>query len=269
VTERIEIVVTVKAYPSVSQKYGEAVCVAGIRIDVAPVWVRLYPIQFRDLPFSQQFKKWQKISLDVKSHSGDRRPETRRPLPDTLKIGDVLPAGRTWAKRRPLVDAVRVDSMCELMRKQRKDGTSLGAFRPAEVEKLVIEKQPANWDPKKEATLKAKEIQPALFGPVGPADKPRLERVPYKFSYRYRCGDQRCKGHEQQIIDWEIAQAWRKWSAEHGSEGALRRIESKWITELCSQDRDTHLFVGNQHQHPASFLVLGVFWPPKATDALF
>jgi len=26
--------------------------------------------------------------------------------------------------------------------------------------------------------------------------------------------------------------------------------------------RDTVLFVGNQEQHPASFLVLGIFWPP-------
>lgn len=29
------------------------------------------------------------------------------------------------------------------------------------------------------------------------------------------------------------------------------------------QDRDTVLFVGNQEQHPVSFLILGVFWPPN------
>jgi hypothetical protein len=28
------------------------------------------------------------------------------------------------------------------------------------------------------------------------------------------------------------------------------------------EGRDTVLFVGNQEQHPISFLVLGVFWPP-------
>jgi len=265
--DRIELVVTVKAYPSVSQKYGEAVCVAGIRSDVPPEWVRLYPIQFRDLPFSQRFKKWQMISIEVLPHTGDGRPESRRPLPDTLRPLDVLDTKRGWSKRRPLVEGVRVESMCELVRTQRSHKVSLGAFRPTDVERLVIEKQPAEWDAKKEASLRVREIQPALFGPVGPSTKPRLERVPYKFSYRYRCSDSKCRGHEQQIIDWEIAEAWRKWRAQNGDEETLRRIEAQWIDRLCAESRDTHFFVGNQHQHPASFLVLGVYWPPKPKGA--
>ncbi len=56
----IELIVTVKAYPNISQRYGEVVCVAGIRTDVEPNrWVRLFPIQFRDLEFSKRFKKYQ------------------------------------------------------------------------------------------------------------------------------------------------------------------------------------------------------------------
>src|SRR5437879_1598199 len=53
----ISLVVTVKAYPAISQKHGEAVCVAGIRTDSAPRWVRLWPVYFRDLPFSERFQK--------------------------------------------------------------------------------------------------------------------------------------------------------------------------------------------------------------------
>ena len=30
------------------------------------------------------------------------------------------------------------------------------------------------------------------------------------------------------------------------------------------QGKATALFVGNQEEHPTSFLVLGVFWPPNA-----
>src|SRR5713226_2623428 len=33
VSDRISLLVTVKAYPAISQKYGEVVCVAGIRTD--------------------------------------------------------------------------------------------------------------------------------------------------------------------------------------------------------------------------------------------
>jgi hypothetical protein len=32
--------------------------------------------------------------------------------------------------------------------------------------------------------------------------------------------------------------------------------------------RDTAFFVGNQHQHPTAFMVLGVWWPPKQPEQL-
>jgi hypothetical protein len=37
---------------------------------------------------------------------------------------------------------------------------------------------------------------------------------------------------------------------------------------LCAADRDTAFFIGNQHQHPGSFLVLGVWWPPRQPEQL-
>ncbi len=55
--ERMKILITVKTYPIPSAKYDELVCTAGVREDGG--FVRLYPISFRDLPFSQQYKKYQ------------------------------------------------------------------------------------------------------------------------------------------------------------------------------------------------------------------
>ena len=40
------ILVTVKTYPTLSRKYGETVCTAGVRED--GTWVRMYPVPFRD-----------------------------------------------------------------------------------------------------------------------------------------------------------------------------------------------------------------------------
>lgn len=37
-----KILVTVKTYPTLSRKYGETVCTAGVREDGS--WVRLYPV---------------------------------------------------------------------------------------------------------------------------------------------------------------------------------------------------------------------------------
>lgn len=42
--------------------------------------------------------------------------------------------------------------------------------------------------------------QPSMLMP----GKKGLEKVPYRFSYRYRCaGEPGCHGHKQSIVDWE------------------------------------------------------------------
>jgi hypothetical protein len=51
--EQMTILVTVKAYPVLSDAHGECICVAGVRVDDGPSrWVRLFPVPFRDLPLA-------------------------------------------------------------------------------------------------------------------------------------------------------------------------------------------------------------------------
>jgi hypothetical protein len=60
----MSVLITVKAYPSVSTKYGETVCVAGIRLDTPePGWVRLFPVAYRDLLVEQRFRKYEIVRL--------------------------------------------------------------------------------------------------------------------------------------------------------------------------------------------------------------
>lgn len=253
--ERAQLVVTVKAYPTASIKYGEVVCVAGIRTDrERPEWIRLYPVDFRDLPLDQQFKKWSEIEIDVSS-SSDARPESRRPDTGSVEVLRVLGTRDKWADRRSLVEPLLIESMCEARRLQQETGASLAAFRPHEVSDVIVEPEPEDWTPQQLASLS----QLSLFA----QDRRTLEKIPWRFKYRYRCGG-RCNGHEQTIIDWEIAQAWRSWRRELGSQGAADAVRDKWLNELAGSTKDTVFFVGNQHQHPESFLVLGVYWPPKA-----
>lgn len=73
--QTVEMLVTVKAYPVVSQRYREAVCVAGVRTDTkTPEWVRLFPVCFRDLPEDRQFTKYQHIRLQTLTPKADLRP---------------------------------------------------------------------------------------------------------------------------------------------------------------------------------------------------
>lgn len=256
----VEIMVTVKAYPVIGKKIGEAVCVAGIRTDTPdPTWVRLFPVPYRDMPSGQHFKKYDVISVEGEPSPKDKRPESIRPNVDTLKKVGEIDAKQNWSKRYRYIEPLVISSMCEMRRLERDEGRSLGVFRPKEVHELVIERGEEQWGPKQLGTTQ----QISLLTP----DKDALEKIPFTFKYHYRCDDPHCRGHTQSIIDWEIAQAWRKWRREYASEAkALEAIKHKWLETLCAPDRDTHFFVGNQHLHRESFLVLGVFWPKKSTD---
>jgi hypothetical protein len=61
---RMRILITVKAAPNPSERYGETVCVAGLRLDLGHAgWVRLYPINFRDLESDSKFRKYDVVSV--------------------------------------------------------------------------------------------------------------------------------------------------------------------------------------------------------------
>ena len=79
--QRARIMITVKTYPELSNKYRETSCVAGIRLDEgAPRHVRLFPVPFRLLREEDQFRKYSIIEIDVESHgTRDSRPESLRP----------------------------------------------------------------------------------------------------------------------------------------------------------------------------------------------
>jgi hypothetical protein len=258
--ERISLLVTVKAYPAISQKYGEVVCVAGIRTDAAgPAWVRMFPVAFRDIPFDQRFKKYQHISFEAERHGGDKRPETFRPNVDTLELGEVVPTKKTWDERRGFVEPLIVDSMCEVLERQKQDGTSLAAIRPGEVHDLLVDDDVDQWGPSKAGVA----AQPSLFF----QGKHGLEQIPYRWRYRYRCSAS-CNGHTQSMIDWELSESYRSWRERYDETILLEKIRLRFLDEMCSPKKDTIFFVGNQHAHPRGFLVLGVFWPPAAEAAV-
>jgi len=206
-------------------------------------------VPFRDLPFAQQFKKYQLVTVKASKPRSDRRPESLTPNVDSFVLGDVLDTTGNWKKRAPYVEPLEVESMCEIRARQEVDKTSLGMFRPVDVAMSI---EPDDDD-------RQQVDAPSLFF----QNRTRLERIPFRFKYDYRCSAPTCNGHSQSIIDWEIAQAFRKWSEANGVERALDMIRNKWVDEFFASDRDTRLFVGNMHQHPGTFLTLGVYYPKQ------
>ncbi|MGI6346487.1 MAG: hypothetical protein ACOX2U_05010 [Limisphaerales bacterium] len=61
--EKKRIYVVVKTYPTISKKYRELVCTAGVLEDGS--WIRLYPVAFRTLEAFQKYPKYSWIEVEV------------------------------------------------------------------------------------------------------------------------------------------------------------------------------------------------------------
>lgn len=135
-----DILIVVKTYPEISNKYTETVCTAGIIADTKK-FVRLYPIRFRYLEGDQQFAKFQWIKADIRKALSDPRPESHHISPDSIELGDIMPVGKNWDERYSwIINDHNVFSSVEALREaQKSDGTSLGIVKPKKVERVIIQ----------------------------------------------------------------------------------------------------------------------------------
>lgn len=257
--EQMKVLITVKTYPIPSSTYDELVCTAGVREDGS--FVRLYPINFRDLPFSRQYKKYQWIKVAAQKHTGrDTRKESYRPDPDSIKIlGEpILPKRGDWSERAKYALAQKSQSMEDLYEQQATDRTSLGVFKPKKVRDLKISDDDPNWKPSFQAALKQARLWETRKKTIEPPRK-----VPFKFRYLFECDAPRCtKKHEIMIEDWEVgALYWRLVDKGATPAVAAQGVRQKFLDEVCGPGKDTHFFVGTTLAYPKSWLVIGVYWP--------
>lgn len=261
-TEKTKVLITVMTYPHPSRGYQELVCTAGIT--EAGEWVRLYPVDYRYRPRNQQFKKYQWIELELgpRGAGNDNRKESRRPVLDSIRLlGERIGTERKWQARREIVDAMPHMTRDELLAAFERDRTSLGIVRPTRVLDLEIRPVKASeWKPE----WKQLFLQQTLFGPP---QKP-LRKLPYSFHYVFECEDSK-KPHTAMCEDWELGALFLKLADERGSdEAAAEGVRDKFLGELCRDDKDTRFFMGTHFPYN-TWLVLGVFWPPKILQQSF
>lgn len=254
-----KVLITVMTYPHPSRGYQELVCTAGITDQRE--WVRLYPIDYRYRPRNQQFRKYQWIEVDLFPHGAgnDRRKESRKPVLETLHIlGEPLSTKNKWRVRRQIIDQMPVYTVKQLRQLNQSEGISLGVVKPMKVLDLKIETEDAEWKPQWQSLFD----QLTLFGPV---QKP-LRKIPYKFSYVFECSDSN-KPHNAKIEDWELGMLWLNEVARLGDEEqAAQSVKRKFLNELCGETKDTRFFMGTVFPYN-TWVVLGVFWPPKIDDS--
>ena len=258
--ERLKVLITVKTYPIPSAKYGELVCTAGVT--ESGDFIRLYPINFRDQPFSKQYQKYQWIEVEAEKYKGrDTRKESYRPDSDTLvTLGEKIPTkAGDWSSRGKFVLKNVARSMEELRDSQERDGTSLGIIRPKIVHDLVAEPTERKW---KGSFLE--ELRQAQLWDDRKASKEPPRKVPFKFQYVFNCDDPRCTGHRMMNEDWELgALFWKLIDAGSTETEAIQKVRDKFFVEMCDSNHDTHFYVGTILAHPKSWVVIGSFWPKK------
>jgi hypothetical protein len=252
ITKRV--LVTVKAYPNPSKKYGETVCCAGIDVDTLE-WLRLYPIPFRDLDSSMRFRKYTIISVRCWKAPDDHRVESYKIDTDSIEPLSHLDTKGKWEERKRIVLRTVLPSFCSILQDTVKN-KSLGTFKPCNIQ-FSWKKSPLQDEAKREASY----AQLSFFD----TKKKAIEQIPFDFYYHFNClGETNCPGHKLPIIDWEIGQAYRNWRYKYTpQEQLLQKIKQRWLDLICSEKNDMYFYVGNMQRFRDHFMVLGVFYPQK------
>src|SRR5690606_21041660 len=145
--EKQRILITVKTYPTLSRKYGETVCTAGIREDGS--WVRMYPVPFRKLGEQEQYTKYDWVEWQLAPNRSDIRPETPRPVDERQLVPVAhLDTADTWRElRRLLLNSARVyKRLDEVIAGAKSCQMSSAVLKPTRVLDFIWEDDGRQWD---------------------------------------------------------------------------------------------------------------------------
>lgn len=270
ITEIKRVYIVVKTYPTISEKYAELVCTAGILEDGS--WIRLYPIPFRKLELDQKYPKYTWIQVEVQRNSKDFRPETFRPYDLSTIDVEPKPERVDWDERRRIIfknKKVYTD-LQELISKAKSDGTSLAIFKPTKILDFIVESTERDWNTKKLDSLQDLAQQMNFFQSAKEIEEEFkiVPKVPYKFSYKFE--DSSGKQRTLMIEDWEIGMLFFNCLEKAGNneEVATAKVRKKYFDEFTK--KDLYFFLGTTLQYhnvaPNPFIIIGVFYPPMPSE---
>lgn len=257
------ILITVKTYPTLSRKYGETVCTAGIREDGS--WIRLYPVPFRRLGDKEQYKKFDWIECQVRRNTSDPRPESFRPLltEELASVGHMDTADSWRDRRRHVLKSGTVyKELATLIDGAKANKLSLATFKPKRILDFTWEEEDREWNPEKVRQMREKYSQLELFEDNAWRETFRIiPKLPYSFSFKFE--DASGRTSELQILDWEIgALYWNCLRQCNGDEpAAIEKVRAKYLEEFST--KDLHFFLGTTQQFhfvaPNPWVIIGVF----------
>lgn len=266
-----KVLITVKTYPTLSEKYDELVCTAGFRED--GTWIRLYPVPFRKKSYNEQYRKYDWIEVDLEKNPKDFRPESFRPcnIESEIKVVGHVTTANNWEERRQLCLRNRYYNLKELIAeaKSKEKCTSLAVFKPTEILDFYAEPVARNWD--KDKLEKLRQLN--LFEQEKEGQFEVVQKLPYKFKFHFK--DNEGTESRMMIEDWETGQLYWNCLARHegNEQKAIEDVRRKYFDDFA-KTKDLHFFLGTtQAHHHVSlnpFIIIGTFHPkPEIQGKLF
>lgn len=212
-----EVFVLVKASPNPSAKYGETVCCAGITPEGK--WLRLYPIQFRNLQKDRKFKRWDKIRFEWRLPTDDEREESRWVSDDKIEIV----ASLKKSERASFLSSLVVDSLD----KELSEGRTLALIRPENVRFTHKKKTQKSLEEEKVKFESYKKQNDFFLGRELKIQDP----CPYEFKFSYHTKDGK---RTNTCIDWETDAMFFNFRKRYGEDQALKLMKETF-NELYPQ----------------------------------
>ena len=265
--EKKRVYVLVKTYPTISEKYSELVCTAGVCEDGS--WIRIYPMPYRLLAGDMKYSKYTWIDIEVERNISDFRPESYRPNIDTIKV-ETKPKKINWDERRKIIFKEKnpvftnLDELVSRAKSSKKK--SLAMFKPTRILGFDIAPDDREWNIDKIAKLHERSKQRSFFKTMKEVEKEfaLVKKLPYKFRYHFE--DDSGKESRLMISDWEIGMLFfNTLNKANGDEKvALSMVRKKYFEEFLT--RDIYFFLGTTKEFhniaPNPFIITGVFYPP-------
>mgnify|MGYP006300399167 CR=1 FL=1 len=253
--EKKRVLVTVKAYPERSKKYGTSVCTAGITDEGE--WIRLYPITLNSFIGQDKISKYYWIEVECRKDTKEKlqRKESHKVREQSIKILDTSLSRpkADWGGRSEVILPTLAGSMEELAERFKEDKTSLGLIKPKEVLDFYTTQD-------FELVQSNKEYIKTLTGELMPV----TDEIPHMFKYKFTCeGCQPGKEHNIQCEDWELFESYRAWGKYYHNDPEItwEKMREKYYTWMMEK-RDLYFMVGTESQF-GRWLIIGVYYPPK------
>jgi hypothetical protein len=245
-----------KTYPELSHKYVETVCSGVADMETGELF-RIYPLSERYLP-SGRIPKWSVLELQLTRSRSDRRPESFKVNPSTIRHCGVIPTDNGWSQRKKilLAEGNLVQNHTLLLNQSKERRRSLGIVKPIEIVDVSLSRVPERELEEAKAKYREIEAQRDLWEPGEKMVTPLRWKPRIKFM---------CEGESEPLdrvmLDWEVCEVAKR---HEGDEDGFR----KEFMASGVHGKDTHLILGNMSQHPQTFVVVSVFYPPKQSTQL-